>query len=225
MQIVAPDLARFYDQVAGSEWKLVEEGKSAEVQDQEPQFSTWDDVMNAKQGRSKQQTASSSTARPAPSGSATDDTLYRYEPIGGSHFPLGSLASCSGSAESCSFTKCHGKSCTFAGICTSKHLTLLPKAARAIKAAGIMHCLDHAVTFTRHTQKIASEYKLACAGFWMLQGWHPRQISSQLTASWHSGCILMSTMPPMLPSDSWRSAMPMVGAHLQAGITCASNLG
>lgn len=37
-------------QVAGSDWKLVQEGHSAEV-NQEPQFSTWEDVVNKKKSR------------------------------------------------------------------------------------------------------------------------------------------------------------------------------
>ena len=35
-------------QVAGSDWRLAEEGKSAQVGADEPQFSTWEDVMNKK---------------------------------------------------------------------------------------------------------------------------------------------------------------------------------
>ena len=39
-------------QVAGSDWKLAQEGQSAEVADQQPQFSTWEDVVNKKKSRS-----------------------------------------------------------------------------------------------------------------------------------------------------------------------------
>lgn len=56
-------------QVAGSDWKLVEEGKSAEVEDQGPQFSTWEDVVNGKKRQ-----ASPSASAPA---EAQDDQMYR----------------------------------------------------------------------------------------------------------------------------------------------------
>ena len=72
----------WWAQVAGSEWKLVEEGKSAEVQDQGPQFSTWEDVMNAKSG------TNSPGSRPgAAPQQATDDELYRHAelPMQGCH--------------------------------------------------------------------------------------------------------------------------------------------
>ena len=44
-------------QIAGSNWKLVEEGKSAATGSDEPGFSTWDDVLS---GRQKSQPSSSS---------------------------------------------------------------------------------------------------------------------------------------------------------------------
>ena len=44
-------------QIAGSDWKLVEEGKSAETGSNEPEFSTWDEVLSGKQ---KSQPSSSS---------------------------------------------------------------------------------------------------------------------------------------------------------------------
>ena len=43
-------------QIAGSDWKLVEEGKSAQTGSDEPGFSTWDDVLS---GRQKLQPGSS----------------------------------------------------------------------------------------------------------------------------------------------------------------------
>lgn len=60
---------RICNQVAGSDWKLVEEGKSAEVEDQGPQFSTWEDVVNGKKRQ-----ASPSASAPA---EAQDDQMYR----------------------------------------------------------------------------------------------------------------------------------------------------
>ena len=81
-------------QVAGSDWKLVQEGQSAEA-NQEPQFSTWEDVVNKKkaqksneasQSSSDSQSASAqesaSSSNPASTGRRRgrvfDDTYYRY---------------------------------------------------------------------------------------------------------------------------------------------------
>ena len=70
-------------QVAGSEWKLAQEGQSAEV-DQEPQFSTWEDVVNKKKSRSSAGPSKSATDQaqtqqlPGVSqGRVLDETFYR----------------------------------------------------------------------------------------------------------------------------------------------------
>ena len=79
-------------QVAGSDWKLVQEGQSAEA-NQEPQFSTWEDVVNKKkaktsggasQSSSDAQSGSAQSSAPSfrpastDSGRVFEDTYYRY---------------------------------------------------------------------------------------------------------------------------------------------------
>lgn len=67
-------------QVTGSDWKLTEEGKNAELPEEEPKFSTWDDVMG-KKGRAAsgaQASTSSSQSPPAPSRGARDPVFYRW---------------------------------------------------------------------------------------------------------------------------------------------------
>ena len=61
--------------MAGTEWKLVEEGKNPDLpQDQEPGFSTWDDVMGKRQRA--ESGAQASTSSPGPAASK-DRTYYR----------------------------------------------------------------------------------------------------------------------------------------------------
>ena len=61
--------------MAGTEWKLVEEGKNPDLpQDQEPGFSTWDDVMGKRQRA--ESGAQASTSSPGPAASK-DLTYYR----------------------------------------------------------------------------------------------------------------------------------------------------
>ncbi|KAL3137318.1 hypothetical protein ABBQ32_006858 [Trebouxia sp. C0010 RCD-2024] len=78
---------RIINQVVGSDWKLGVQGQSPEA-NQEPQFSTWDDVLNKKKGKSSNNgssrqgaaTASSSDAQAGsqPSHSqVVDEALYR----------------------------------------------------------------------------------------------------------------------------------------------------
>lgn len=77
--------------MAGSEWKLVQEGQSAEGS-QEPQFSTWEDVVNKKKARGSNEASSQSESAGSAQGSAAnsgsysrstsrrvlDDAFYRY---------------------------------------------------------------------------------------------------------------------------------------------------
>ncbi|EIE23899.1 DnaJ-domain-containing protein [Coccomyxa subellipsoidea C-169] len=60
--------------VAGSEWRLTEEGKNAELPDEEPSFSTWDDVMG-KKGRASSG-SQASTSAPVNSGAGVRDTTF-----------------------------------------------------------------------------------------------------------------------------------------------------
>ncbi len=71
-------------QLAGSEWKLVEEGKRGDAPDQaEPRFSTWEEVTGRKQQQQQQQQqqqraqsgAQASTSAASPQ--APDLTYYR----------------------------------------------------------------------------------------------------------------------------------------------------
>jgi hypothetical protein len=67
------------EQVAGSDWKLSEEGKSAELPEQEPEFSTWDDVMGREGRAASGSAASTSSAQDTPSRQGVRDPLYyRY---------------------------------------------------------------------------------------------------------------------------------------------------
>ena len=60
-------------QVAGSEWKLVEEGRNPDLpQDEEPRFSTWEEATGAQERSSSG--AQASTSRPA--GAASKDRTY-----------------------------------------------------------------------------------------------------------------------------------------------------
>lgn len=79
-----PQLASTY-QVAGCDWKLTEEGRPANASD-EPQFSTWDDVMGRRRGLNNGASGGASptaAARGAP-GDPVDMTFYRRAPIRGS---------------------------------------------------------------------------------------------------------------------------------------------
>ena len=70
------------DQVAGCDWKLTEEGRPADASD-EPQFSTWDDVMGRRRGPGSSASGGASpsaAARGAP-GDPVDMTYYRRAPI------------------------------------------------------------------------------------------------------------------------------------------------
>ena len=74
--------------MAGSDWKLGVQGQSAEA-NQEPQFSTWDDVLNKKGGKSssngssRRDTAAAAAPSEAQAGSrasqrrVVDEALYR----------------------------------------------------------------------------------------------------------------------------------------------------
>jgi hypothetical protein len=64
------------EQVAGSDWKLTEEGKSAELPDEEPNFSPWDDVMG-KNGRASSGAHASTSAPLGSSAGVRDSTFYR----------------------------------------------------------------------------------------------------------------------------------------------------
>lgn len=60
-------------QVAGSEWKLVEEGKNPDLpQDEEPRFSTWEEATGRKQRSQSGAQASTSV----PSGVVSKDRTY-----------------------------------------------------------------------------------------------------------------------------------------------------
>ena len=73
-------------QLAGSDWKLAVQGQLAEA-NQEPQFSTWDDVLNKKKGNSSSNggnrqaagapASGSQAGRPASQSRVLDDALYR----------------------------------------------------------------------------------------------------------------------------------------------------
>ena len=65
-------------QVAGSEWKLVEEGKSQDVQDQGPHFTTYEDILNTKRGKSNQQASTASSSTSAAAAASMEDELYRH---------------------------------------------------------------------------------------------------------------------------------------------------
>ncbi|KAK9906520.1 hypothetical protein WJX75_003297 [Coccomyxa subellipsoidea] len=69
-------LNRICNQVAGSDWKLTEEGKSAELPDEEPSFSPWDDVMG-KNGRASSGAHASTSAPLGSSAGVRDSTFYR----------------------------------------------------------------------------------------------------------------------------------------------------
>ena len=63
-------------QVAGSDWKLTEEGKSPEQGAEQPRWSTWDDVF----AKRRPDGAAAGAAAPPESSSASgvyDDTFYR----------------------------------------------------------------------------------------------------------------------------------------------------
>lgn len=66
------------DQVAGCDWKLTEEGRSANASD-EPHFSTWDDVMGRRRGPGSSASggASPSAAARGALGDPVDMTYYR----------------------------------------------------------------------------------------------------------------------------------------------------
>ena len=66
---------RPYGQVAGSEWKLTDEGKSAEAPDEQPRWSTWDDVFAGRQPGGGA-TAGDAGARGA-AADVYDDAFYR----------------------------------------------------------------------------------------------------------------------------------------------------
>ncbi|KAK9845473.1 hypothetical protein WJX81_007397 [Elliptochloris bilobata] len=71
-------LDRLLNQAAGCDWKLAEEGQPANASD-EPQFSTWDDVMGRRRnpaGNSGSSASSSAAARGGP-GRPVDMTYYR----------------------------------------------------------------------------------------------------------------------------------------------------
>ena len=60
-------------QVAGSEWKLVEEGKNPDLpQDEEPRFSTWEEATGRKQRSQSGAQASTSV----PNGIVSQDRTY-----------------------------------------------------------------------------------------------------------------------------------------------------
>ena len=61
--------------MAGSEWKLTEEGKSAEVADDQLQWSTWDDVFAGR--RPGGNAAADNGASEDAAAGVLDDTLYR----------------------------------------------------------------------------------------------------------------------------------------------------
>ena len=61
-------------QVAGTEWKLVEEGKNPDLPQDEERFATWDDVMGKRQRA--ESGAQASTSSPGPAASK-DLTYYR----------------------------------------------------------------------------------------------------------------------------------------------------
>ena len=44
-----PEAPKLCPQVAGSSWRLTEDGKPVEVGSQEPQFSSWDDIFKERQ--------------------------------------------------------------------------------------------------------------------------------------------------------------------------------
>jgi len=71
---------KYYGQVAGSEWRLTEEGKSAELPNEEPQFSTWEDVMG-KKGRASSGAQASTSAPARPGAGVLDATFYRWPSI------------------------------------------------------------------------------------------------------------------------------------------------
>ena len=80
--LLGKDLQCLHRQVAGSDWKLVEEGKGTGGDApgaQEPQFSTWDDVVGRKHSRSQQQQPSGTGAPgSAPGGREAVSTYYRW---------------------------------------------------------------------------------------------------------------------------------------------------
>lgn len=63
-------------QVTGSDWRLKEEGKNADLPDEEPSFSTWDDVIG-KNGRASSGAQASTSAPQSPSSGVRDTTFYR----------------------------------------------------------------------------------------------------------------------------------------------------
>ncbi|BDA46467.1 probable chaperone protein DnaJ at N-terminal half [Coccomyxa sp. Obi] len=68
-------LNRICNQVTGSDWRLTEEGKNADMPDDEPSFSTWDDVMG-KKGRASSGAHASTSAPQSPSAGVRDTTFY-----------------------------------------------------------------------------------------------------------------------------------------------------
>ncbi len=65
--------------MAGSEWRLVEEGKRADAPGgHEPRFSTWDEALGKKQAQQSQQEDGAPQASSSAAGSAPDLTYYRW---------------------------------------------------------------------------------------------------------------------------------------------------